>query len=70
MDFFEAMAAIKEGKKIRISTWPAEEFVGLEIEEKIRFGKKVSTYKLISDDLACTQLQINALINQEFQVIE
>ena len=70
MNFFEAMNAILEGKKIRLETWPRGQFIGLEIEEKIRFGKNVKTYKLISEDLITTQLMINAMINQEFVVID
>lgn len=70
MNFFEAMNAILEGKKVRLKTWPQGQFIGLEIEEKIRFGKNVKTYKLISEDCITTQLMINALINQEFEIID
>ena len=70
MNFFEAMNAILEGKKIRLETWPQDQFIGLEIEEKIRFGKNVKTLKLVNEDLITTQFMINSMINQEFVVID
>lgn len=69
--FFEAMNFMAQGKKIRVASWPVDQYVGLEIDEKIRFGEKVQHLTLISNELANVNLlTIQGLLNAKFEIVE
>lgn len=70
-NFFSAMTLIAQGKKVRVVSWPENQYIGLEVEEKIRFGEKVQHFTLISSELANVNLlTIQGLLNAKFEVVE
>lgn len=50
MDFFEAMALMKTGSKVRLKSWQKEKYIGVKEEEIKTFGKKKIRYSVINFD--------------------
>jgi hypothetical protein len=59
MDFFEAMNLMKSGKKVRITTWKEESYIGISEEEKRVFGKRVTIYTPIRENLSVMEQPVS-----------
>lgn len=50
MDFFEAMAKMKDGAKVRLKSWDEDQYIGIKEEEIKTFGKLRTKYSAIYGD--------------------
>lgn len=71
MDFFEAMALMKEGRKVRLKSWPEEAYIGVKEEEQKVFGKVKTKYTVINEcetDLS-PMVSFPSLVKSEWQLV-
>jgi len=69
MDFFEAMQMMKDGRKVRVTSWEEDQFIGI-MEQDIKvFGKNRKQYSVLThDELALSPcVSFSALINCEWE---
>ncbi len=72
MDFFSAMQLMKEGKKVKLKSWPSEKFIGIK-EEKLKiFGKFRTKYTAItSEELDISpSLPFSILVSSEWDLVD
>lgn len=50
MDFFSAMNLMKEGNKVRVTTWSEDKFIGIMEQDVKIFGKTRKKYTPITQD--------------------
>jgi len=50
MDFFEAMAQMRTGGKVRLKSWPEEVYIGIKEEEHKVFGKTRTKFTIVNND--------------------
>ena len=50
MDFFEAMAEMKTGGRVRLKSWPKEAFIGIQEESSKVFGKQKTKYTVLNHE--------------------
>lgn len=72
MDFFEAMQEMKDGKKVKLKSWPKEKYVGIKEEEMKVFGKKRKKYTVITEDEIDISpcLPFSVLVTCEWDLVE
>ncbi len=69
MDFFEAMALMKLGEKVRLKSWDKEDFIGAKEEEVKIFGKKRVKYTVLNSiegEIPPT-IPFSVLVQQEWE---
>jgi hypothetical protein len=50
MDFFEAMAEMRKGEKVKLKSWPNEKYIGIKEEEAKIFGRIKTKFTVITAD--------------------
>ena len=72
MDFFEAMAEMKVGKKVKLKSWPQEKYIGVKEEENKVFGKTRVKYTAItSDEMEVSpMIPFSVLVSSQWDVVE
>ncbi len=59
MDFFEAMAQMRTGAKVRLKSWPEDFYIGIKEEEHKIFGKTQTKFTIVNND----ECELNALVS-------
>jgi hypothetical protein len=72
MDFFSAMALMKEGKKIKLKSWPKEKYIGIKEENVKMFGKHRKKYTAItSEELEVSPLlPFSVFLSSEWDIVD
>jgi len=72
MDFFEAMELMKEGKKVKLKSWPDEKYIGIKEEKMKIFGEMMIKYIAITSDETdlspCVPFSI--LVSSQWDVVD
>lgn len=69
MNFFEAMACMKEGCKVKVKSWDKEDFIGLKEERYKVFGKERVKYSALtaSESELSPAVSFSTLLSAEWE---